>query len=340
MESQGWRNTLKMSPLKVRHLKQEWPGHLNLSLYLLGDCAGKWTALRLWVCFLDRGEHRVKVFHILLAKSRGLYVTQICPISLVITEKGKKTTIHVKNLILIMQWIYPGDTLLTFFCNAAVWGFGFKADYINGYFPASTTRFWTCPMASAEPACQCHLCNTAWPYWVSSLGSTMIFVSPRPNGTLPGSVEIQNNTIYFKGPVSYSVAGTYICEASNAIGTRSGLVEVNVTGRKTLGVLWKTEEEEEVGRGQCERLTNTSHLSESPVSPRGGEFHDAKGAVKFLGLHQFCTGLPWIFFSFPLVVFSFLTPRYVPFVSPLSSALDSERSLDMLKVKTCQGDIC
>lgn len=60
----------------------------------------------------------------------------------------------------------------------------------------------------------------------------MICLSPRPNGTLPGSVEIQNNTIYFKGPVSYSVAGTYICEASNAIGTRSGLVEVNVTGRK------------------------------------------------------------------------------------------------------------
>lgn len=50
-------------------------------------------------------------------------------------------------------------------------------------------------------------------------------------------MEIQNNTIYFKGPVSYSVAGTYICEASNAIGTRSGLVEVNVTGRKALGVL-------------------------------------------------------------------------------------------------------
>uniref|UniRef100_A0A8B9PLU6 Nectin cell adhesion molecule 1 n=1 Tax=Apteryx owenii TaxID=8824 RepID=A0A8B9PLU6_APTOW len=45
----------------------------------------------------------------------------------------------------------------------------------------------------------------------------------------PQHVEIQNNTIYFKGPVSYSVAGTYICEASNAIGTRSGLVEVNVT---------------------------------------------------------------------------------------------------------------
>ncbi|XP_027555092.1 nectin-1 isoform X1 [Neopelma chrysocephalum] len=52
-----------------------------------------------------------------------------------------------------------------------------------------------------------------------------------PNGTLPGSVEIQNNTIYFKGPVSYSVAGTYVCEATNAIGTRSGLVEVNVTDK-------------------------------------------------------------------------------------------------------------
>lgn len=62
-------------------------------------------------------------------------------------------------------------------------------------------------------------------------------------------MEIQNNTIYFKGPVSYSVAGTYICEASNAIGTRSGLVEVNVTGRKALGVLWKRRRRwgEEVG---------------------------------------------------------------------------------------------
>ncbi|XP_010015755.1 PREDICTED: nectin-1-like, partial [Nestor notabilis] len=58
-----------------------------------------------------------------------------------------------------------------------------------------------------------------------------------PNGTLPGSVEIQNNTIYFKGPVSYSVAGTYVCEASNAIGTRSGLVEVNVTATPVLGGL-------------------------------------------------------------------------------------------------------
>lgn len=78
-------------------------------------------------------------------------------------------------------------------------------------------------------------------------------------------MEIQNNTIYFKGPVSYSVAGTYVCEASNAIGTRSGLVEVNVTGRKTLGVLRKTEEGEEVGREEYGWLTATSYVSLMPV---------------------------------------------------------------------------
>nr|XP_033775090.1 nectin-1 [Geotrypetes seraphini] len=49
------------------------------------------------------------------------------------------------------------------------------------------------------------------------------------NGTLPETAEIQNSTLFFKGPVTYSLAGTYICEATNAIGTRSGLVEVNVT---------------------------------------------------------------------------------------------------------------
>ncbi|XP_074833071.1 nectin-1 isoform X1 [Carettochelys insculpta] len=51
------------------------------------------------------------------------------------------------------------------------------------------------------------------------------------NGSLPENVEAQNNTLFFKGPVSYSLAGTYICEATNAIGTRSGLVEVNVTDK-------------------------------------------------------------------------------------------------------------
>uniref|UniRef100_A0A2K5WR10 Nectin-1 n=1 Tax=Macaca fascicularis TaxID=9541 RepID=A0A2K5WR10_MACFA len=49
------------------------------------------------------------------------------------------------------------------------------------------------------------------------------------NGSLPKGVEAQNRTLFFKGPISYSLAGTYICEATNPIGTRSGQVEVNIT---------------------------------------------------------------------------------------------------------------
>ncbi|XP_060643761.2 nectin-1 isoform X4 [Anolis sagrei] len=49
------------------------------------------------------------------------------------------------------------------------------------------------------------------------------------NGSLPDNVEVQNSTLFFKGPVTFNLAGTYVCEASNTIGTRSGLVEVNVT---------------------------------------------------------------------------------------------------------------
>ncbi|XP_007427274.2 nectin-1 [Python bivittatus] len=49
------------------------------------------------------------------------------------------------------------------------------------------------------------------------------------NGSLPDSAEIQNSTLFFKGPVTYSLSATYICEATNTIGTRSGQVEVNVT---------------------------------------------------------------------------------------------------------------
>ncbi|KAB5575007.1 hypothetical protein PHYPO_G00215710 [Pangasianodon hypophthalmus] len=49
------------------------------------------------------------------------------------------------------------------------------------------------------------------------------------NGSLPKNVEIRNNTLLFRGPVTYDFSGTYICDATNSIGTRSGLVEVNVT---------------------------------------------------------------------------------------------------------------
>ncbi|KAL1256287.1 hypothetical protein QQF64_011832, partial [Cirrhinus molitorella] len=50
------------------------------------------------------------------------------------------------------------------------------------------------------------------------------------NGSLPNNIEIKNNTLFFKGPVTYEFGGTYVCDATNSIGTRSGLVEVNVTG--------------------------------------------------------------------------------------------------------------
>ncbi|XP_048839431.1 nectin-1-like isoform X2 [Brienomyrus brachyistius] len=49
------------------------------------------------------------------------------------------------------------------------------------------------------------------------------------NGSMPAGVEIRNNTLSFKGPVTNDLTGTYVCEATNSIGTRSGQVEVNVT---------------------------------------------------------------------------------------------------------------
>ncbi|KAM9480703.1 nectin 1b [Clarias gariepinus] len=49
------------------------------------------------------------------------------------------------------------------------------------------------------------------------------------NGSMPKNVEIRNNTLVFRGPVTYDFSGTYICDATNSIGTRSGQVEVNVT---------------------------------------------------------------------------------------------------------------
>ncbi|XP_058489284.1 nectin cell adhesion molecule 1b isoform X1 [Solea solea] len=49
------------------------------------------------------------------------------------------------------------------------------------------------------------------------------------NGSLPTNVEIKNNTLFFKGPVTYDLAGTYVCDATNGIGTRTGSVDLNIT---------------------------------------------------------------------------------------------------------------
>ncbi|KAM4628147.1 nectin 1b isoform 2-T2 [Polymixia lowei] len=49
------------------------------------------------------------------------------------------------------------------------------------------------------------------------------------NGSLPSNVEIKNNSLFFKGPVTYDLAGTYVCDATNGVGTRTGTVEVNIT---------------------------------------------------------------------------------------------------------------
>lgn len=61
----------------------------------------------------------------------------------------------------------------------------------------------------------------------------LIFCFRSLNGSLPTNVEIKNNTLFFKDPVTYDLAGTYVCDATNSIGTRTGIVDVNITGRVT-----------------------------------------------------------------------------------------------------------
>ncbi|XP_077597432.1 nectin 1a [Stigmatopora nigra] len=48
------------------------------------------------------------------------------------------------------------------------------------------------------------------------------------NGSMPSFAEIRDNVLIFKGPVTYDLQGTYVCDATNSIGTRSGFVEVSV----------------------------------------------------------------------------------------------------------------
>uniref|UniRef100_A0A672GWG4 Nectin cell adhesion molecule 1a n=1 Tax=Salarias fasciatus TaxID=181472 RepID=A0A672GWG4_SALFA len=50
------------------------------------------------------------------------------------------------------------------------------------------------------------------------------------NGSIPSNAEIRDNVLTFKGPVTYDLQGTYVCDATNSIGTRSASVEVSVLG--------------------------------------------------------------------------------------------------------------
>lgn len=70
--------------------------------------------------------------------------------------------------------------------------------------------------------------------WCNS--AIFIFCFHSLNGSLPTNVEIKNNTLFFKGPVTYDLAGTYVCDATNSIGTRTGIVDVNITGRVYVAV--------------------------------------------------------------------------------------------------------
>uniref|UniRef100_A0A3Q3FM33 Nectin cell adhesion molecule 1a n=1 Tax=Labrus bergylta TaxID=56723 RepID=A0A3Q3FM33_9LABR len=56
------------------------------------------------------------------------------------------------------------------------------------------------------------------------------------NGTIPSNAEIRENILTFKGPITYEVQGTYVCDATNSIGTRSASVEVSIIGMFT----WRT----------------------------------------------------------------------------------------------------
>ncbi|XP_076024845.1 nectin 1a [Genypterus blacodes] len=48
------------------------------------------------------------------------------------------------------------------------------------------------------------------------------------NGSIPSSAEVRDNVLSFKGPLTYDLQGTYVCDATNSIGTRSASVEVSI----------------------------------------------------------------------------------------------------------------
>lgn len=119
--------------------------------------------------------------------------------------------------------------------------------------------------------------------------------SHRLNGSLPKGVEAQNRTLFFKGPISYSLAGTYICEATNPIGTRSGQVEVNITGRKLPSLSAPTVPSPPAslnfGRCHCRKIISFSGFSTSPLSS-GHWFCFAFLFLSFKGINETVTVTP------------------------------------------------
>ena len=57
------------------------------------------------------------------------------------------------------------------------------------------------------------------------------------NGSISNSIEIQDNVLIIKGPITYELAGTYVCDATNSIGTRSASIEINIAGIVLIGHL-------------------------------------------------------------------------------------------------------
>ncbi|XP_060792086.1 nectin cell adhesion molecule 1a isoform X4 [Neoarius graeffei] len=50
------------------------------------------------------------------------------------------------------------------------------------------------------------------------------------NGSMPNTAEQREETLIFKGPVTYEMAGTYMCDATNIVGAGSASVEVIIIG--------------------------------------------------------------------------------------------------------------
>lgn len=55
---------------------------------------------------------------------------------------------------------------------------------------------------------------------------------------MPSTAEQRGKTLIFKGPVTYEMTGTYMCDATNSIGTGSASVEVIITGKRWILQLW------------------------------------------------------------------------------------------------------